>query len=114
MDRLPNELIERIFSYLDEDSLAASERVCVGWSRIVVARVWFPRIRDQVRENDFLEAKLESHGWSASLGSLNYELNHRLFRKLSSKWTNGKCDKEHKTELLPSSSDCVKVKQELQ
>ena len=112
MERFANELIEKIFSYLDEDSLTSSERVCVAWSRVVVSKVWFPRIRDQVRENDLLEAKLESSGWSSSYSFLNYELNHRLYRKLNSEWSAGKCDQQLKAkiDITPARSHCVKVK----
>jgi hypothetical protein len=54
MERLANELIDKILSFLDDDSLNVAERVCVAWSRIIVAKVWFPRIRQYVQHVSML------------------------------------------------------------
>jgi hypothetical protein len=86
MDRLPLELLEKIFSYLDEKCLNSVERVCFSWSQIVVARFWFPRLIDISHEDDFMKRKFCCEGWSAKESSEDYDLNRQLFRKLNSDW----------------------------
>jgi len=90
MEHFANELLEKIFSYLDEESLNCIERVCVKWSQIVVARVWFPRVIAYLRLNDSLQFKLKSVGWK-ECSYENYSLNRRLYRKLLSDWPREKC-----------------------
>ena len=111
MERFANELLEKIFSYLDDESLNVVERVCVKWSQIVVARVWFPRVAAFLRQNDFLQFKLKSVGWSPKCSHENYLLNRRLYRKLLSDWPNEKCKVDEAVILCGQSREvnvCLK------
>ena len=86
MDRLPVEILEKIFSDLDENSLNSVERVCFSWSQIVAARFWFQRLIDISEKDDFMKRKFSSEGWCAKESSEDFELNRRLYRKVKSDW----------------------------
>lgn len=44
MDNLPNELLQKIFSYLPSRDLYNVERVCTLWSQHIVFDIWLPRL----------------------------------------------------------------------
>ena len=78
--RLPEEVLEIIFTFLDEKSLNSVERVCTGWSQIVVARFWFLGLVRIARTDDFLRQKFVSEGWSPE-SSDSYEINRKVYMK---------------------------------
>ena len=81
ISRLPEEVLEIIFAFLDEQSLNSVERVCWTWSQIIVARFWFCRLVKIARTDDFLRQKFVSEGWSADCSD-SYEINRRVYLKI--------------------------------
>ena len=91
MDQFAVELLEKIFSYLDDDSLNNVELVCRSWSQIVVARFWFPRLATVSSKDDFLRIKFSSEGWDLEHSGEHDDLSRRLFKRLNRKWETGSC-----------------------
>jgi hypothetical protein len=80
ISRLPEEVLEIIFTFLDEQSLNSVERVCSTWSQIIVARFWFSRLVRIARCDDFLRQKFLREGWSPE-SSDSYEMNRKVYLK---------------------------------
>ena len=60
MDKLPVEVMDKLFSYFSLEELNVCERVCSRWSEIIVNRRWFPYVSrwadgDAVVRNKLLE-----------------------------------------------------------
>jgi hypothetical protein len=91
MDQLAVELLEKIFSYLDDDSLNNVELVCRSWSQIIVARFWFPRLASVSLKDNFLRLKFASEGWDFEQSGEQDELNRRIYKQLNRKWDHGSC-----------------------
>ena len=97
MDRLPYEILEKILSYLDDQSdLDRVSQVSQGLNECIVARFWTPSLAKQARQDYNLQQKLLEHGLDllqdgASSSGLNLDLVrnfHQQFKHvMNDHWT---------------------------
>lgn len=91
MDSFPFEILEKIFLFMDKDTLSTAERVCFSWSTLIVTRFWHFQLKEVAQTDFALRSKFKDAGWHPN-DSDNYDVIRSLYIKmkdvLPNNWTN--------------------------
>lgn len=86
MEALPDEVLEKIFSYLTLELLSILDVVCSRWSFIIIRRFFHPYLASKATKEFSVAKQLSRQGWSPRWDPRNnqiYKINRKLFDKVT-------------------------------
>ena len=86
MEALPDEVLEKIFSYLTLELLSILDVVCSRWSFIIIRRFFHPYLASKATKEFSVAKQLSRQGWSPRWDPQNnqiYKINRKLFDKVT-------------------------------